>query len=122
MMGRLWNPFTRGLLIVAAIALVVVVLSLEETLSVVRGLLSVAFFLAVAFFLFLIWRERRSDIEAWSDWNRRLFYAAIGLAVLDIGAVIGLSPSGADLIVFFVVLAVCGLTVWRVWRDEHRYV
>jgi hypothetical protein len=121
-MRRLWNPFTRGMLIIAAIALVVVVLSLEETLSVVGGLLSIAFFLAVAFFLFLLWRERRGDIEAWSDWNRKLFYAAIVLAVVDIGAVIGLRPTGADLLVFFVVLAVCALTIWRVWRAEHRYV
>jgi FtsH-binding integral membrane protein len=121
-MRRIWNPFTRGLLIVAGIALVVVVLSLEETLDVVGGLLSIAFFLAVAFFLFLLWRERRSDIEAWSDWNRKLFYGAIALAVVDIGAVIGLRPTGADLLVFFVVLAVCALTIWRVWRAEHRYV
>lgn len=122
MIRRLWNPFTRGLLIVAAVALVVVVLSLEQTLDVVGGLLSIAFFLAVAFFLFLLWRERRSDLEAWSDWNRKLFYAAIALAVVDVGAVIGLQPAGADLLVFFVVLGVCALTIWRVWRAEHRYV
>ena len=120
-MRRFWNPFTRNLLIVAAIALVVVVLSLEETLDVVGGLLSIAFFLAVAFFLFLLWRERRGDIEAWSDWNRKLFYGAIILAVVDIGAVIGLRPRGVDLLVFFIVLAVCAVTIVRVWRAEHRY-
>jgi hypothetical protein len=121
-MRRLWSPFTRNLLIIAAAAIVIVVLSLEETLDVVGGLLSIAFFLAVAFFLFLLWRERRGDIEAWSDWNRRLFYGAVILAVVDIGAVIGLGPRGLDLLVFFVVLAVCALTIWRVWRAEHRYV
>jgi hypothetical protein len=117
----LWTPFTRNLLIVAAVALVVVVLSLEQTLDVVGGLLSIAFFLAVAFFLFLLWRERRGDLEAWSDWNRRLFYAAIVVAVVDVGAVIGLRPTGLDLLVFFVVLAACAFTIWRIWRTEHRY-
>lgn len=112
---------TRNLLIVAAVALVVVVLSLEETLEVVGGLLSIAFFLAVAFFLFLLWREKRGDLEAWSEWNRRLFYGAIVLAVVNVGAVLGLRPRGLDLLVFFVVLAVCGLTLVRVWRAEHRY-
>ena len=52
----------------------------------------IAFFLAIAFFLFLLWRERRSDIEAWSDLSRRTFYGAIVLAVLAIGALIGLGP------------------------------
>ena len=32
------------------------------------------------------WRERRGDIEAWSDLSRRTFYGAILLAVVAIGA------------------------------------
>ena len=87
------NPTLRGFLIIAAIAAVVVVLSLEEVLATVGGLLRIAFFLAIAFFLFLLWRERRSDIEAWSDLSQRVFYGAVILAVVDIGAFIGLSPS-----------------------------
>ena len=99
----------RGLALVALVSLGIVLLSLEESLVTAGALLSVAFFLAIAFFLFMLWRERRSDIEAWSDLSRRTFYAAIILAVVDIGAVIGLRPTGADAIVFFVVLACCGL-------------
>ena len=49
----------------------------------------IAFFLAIAFFLFLLWRERRSDIETWSDLSRRTFYGAIVLAVVAIGACSG---------------------------------
>jgi uncharacterized membrane protein YtjA (UPF0391 family) len=67
------NPTLRGFLIIALIAGVVVVLSLEEVLATVGGLLRIAFFLAIAFFLFLLWRERRSDIEAWSDRSRKVF-------------------------------------------------
>jgi len=122
---RLWDripPLARGFGIVALIAVVVVVLSLEPVVATVGGLLQIAFFLAVAFFLFLLWRERRADLEAWSEWNRRLFYAAIVLAVVDIGMAIGLGlPSGPDALAFFLVLGACVYVVVRIWRIEHRY-
>jgi len=121
----LWEkipPLARGLGIVALIAVVVVVLSLEPVLATVGGLLQIAFFLAIAFFLFLLWRERRGDLEAWSQWNRRLFYAAIVLAVVDVGMAIGLGfPSGVGAFAFVVVLAVCAYVIVRVWRLEHEY-
>jgi hypothetical protein len=115
------NPTVRGLGIVAVFAAIVVALSLEEALLTARALLGVAFFLAIAFFLFLVWRERRGEIETWSDRSRRTFYAAIALAVLDVGALLALSPSGPDALVFFAVLAACAWAIIRVWRDEHRY-
>lgn len=122
-MRRLWeNGLVRGLALVALVSLGIVLLSLEESIVTARALLSVAFFLAIAFFLFMLWRERRSDIDTWSDVSRRTFYGAIVLAVLDIGAVLGLRPTGADAVVFFVVLACCAWAVYRVWRREHRYV
>jgi hypothetical protein len=115
------NPTLRGFLIIALIALVVVVLSLQSVLATVGGLLRIAFFLAIAFFLFLLWRERRSDIEAWSDRSRNVFYAAVILAVVDIGALIGLGASGRDALAFFLVLGACVYAAVRVWREEHRY-
>ena len=75
------NPTVRGLAIVALVAAVIVVLSLESVLSTVSGLLRIVFFLAIAFFLFLVWRDRRSDIETWPDRSRNVFYGAIVLAV-----------------------------------------
>jgi hypothetical protein len=115
------NATLRGFLIIALIALVVVVLSLEPVLATVGGLLKIAFFLAIAFFLFLLWRERRSDIEAWSDRSRTVFYGAVVLAVVDIGAFIGLAPGGRDALAFFLVLGACAWAVVRIWREEHRY-
>jgi hypothetical protein len=112
----------RGFGIIALIAFGVTALSLESTLDTVGGLVRIAFYLAVAFFLFLVRRERRSDIDMWSERSRRVFYGAIAVAVVDIGMLIGLSPSGPDAVVFVVVLVGCGYAVWRVWRDEHRYV
>lgn len=116
------HPTARGFLIIAAIALAVVLLSLEATLATVGGLLRIAFFLAIAFFLFLLWREKRGDLEAWAEWNRKLFYAAIVLAVVDIGLAFGLGfPAGVGAFAFLVVLAACAFVVVRVWRIEHRY-
>ena len=74
------NATLRGFLVIALIALVVVALSLQSVLATVGGLLRIAFFLAIAFFLFLVWREKRGDIEAWSDRSRRFFYGAFALA------------------------------------------
>jgi predicted MFS family arabinose efflux permease len=121
----LWDripPLARGLGILAVVAVVVVVLSLEPVIATVGGILSIAFFLAVAFFLFLLWRERRGDLEAWSDWNRKLFYAAIVLGVVAIGLVIGYGlPGTRDAFALVVVLLACVYVIARVWRTEHRY-
>ncbi len=123
-MRKLWDsipPLARGLGIVALIAVVVVVLSLEPVLATVGGLLRIVFFLAVAFFLFLLWRERRGDLEAWTELNRKLFYCALALAVLAIGMAIGLGVPGRDALALVLVLAACVYVVVRVWRLEHRY-
>ena len=122
-MRRLWeNGFLRGMAFIALLSLGIVLLSLEESLVTAGALVRIAFFLAIAFFLFLLWRERRSEIETWSDLSQRTFYGAIALAVLTIGAVLGLRPSGVDAVAFFVVLACCAWAIVRVWRREHRYV
>ena len=124
-MRGLWDripPLARGLGIVAVIALIVVLLQLEAVVDTVGGLLQIAFFLAVAFFLFLLWRERRGDLEAWSDWNRKLFYAAVVLAVIAIGLAIGYGlPESRDAFALVVVIGACVYVIVRVWRIEHRY-
>jgi hypothetical protein len=122
---RLWNsvpPLVRGLALIALVAVVVIVLSLEPVLGAIGGLLRIAFFLAVAFFLFLLWRERRGDLESWSERNLRLFYASIILAVVAIGLWIGWGlPGSRDALALILVLAACGYTIYRVWRVEHTY-
>jgi quinol-cytochrome oxidoreductase complex cytochrome b subunit len=121
-MRRLWdNGFLRGLVLVALVSLAIVLLSLEESVVTAGALMRVAFFLAIAFFLFLLWRDRRSDLEVWSELSRRTFYGAIVLAVLAVGALIGLQPTGADALAFFVVLGCCAWAVVRVWRRERTY-
>ncbi len=115
------NPFVRGLLIVGLIALVVVVLQLQATLTALFLLAQIAFFLAIAFFLYLVWRERRSDIEAWSTRAKVAFYGAAVLAVVDLGAFFLQRPSGREALVFFLVLIICAFAMFRVWRDQHSY-
>ena len=115
------NSFVRGLSIVAIVSLAIVLLSLEESLVTAGALLRIAFFLAIAFFLFLLWRERRAEIDAWSDLSQRTFYGAVLLAVGTIGVFVGLGANGPEAVVFVVVLACCGWAVFRVWRREHTY-
>ena len=124
-MRALWEripPLARGLGIVALIALVVVVLSLEPVVATVGGILRIAFFLAIALFLFMVWRERRGDLEVWTDWNRKLFYAAVVLTVVAIGLMIGYGlPASRDAFALVVVIGACVYVIVRVWRTEHRY-
>jgi peptidoglycan/LPS O-acetylase OafA/YrhL len=124
-MRRLWDrvpPLARGIGIVAVIAVIVVVLSLEPVVATVGGILQIAFFLAIALFLFLVWRERRGDLEAWSDWNRKLFYAAVVLAVVAIGLAIGYGlPGNRDAFALVAGVGACLYVIGRVWRIGHRY-
>ena len=124
-MRALWDripPLARGIGIVAVIAAIVVVLSLEPVVATVGGILQIAFFLAIALFLFMVWRERRGDLEAWSEWNRRLFYAAVALLVITIGLAIGYGlPDSRDAFALVLVIGACVYVLIRVWRIEHRY-
>lgn len=116
------NPLVRGLLIVALVAAVVVVLQLQATLTALFLLARIAFFLAAAFFVYMLWRERRDDIGAWSKRAQWAFYGAAGLLVVDFGwFVLGGGHQGLDALAFVVVLGVSGFSLWRVWRDQHTY-
>ena len=119
------NPTVRGLLIVAAIALIVVVFQLYTTLAVVGGLLRIAFFLAIAFFVYVFWRDRRGEIELWSQRSRYVFYGAAALIVIDLGAFFSPfrneSLHGFSALSFVLVLVICAFSMWRVWRDEHTF-
>lgn len=111
----------RGFLIILLITGMIVVLSLENVLTALWLLASIAFFLAIAFFVYLLWRERREEIGAWSTRARVVFYGAALLIVTDLAAYFIRGASGPDAVAFLVVLGICGFSMWRVWRDEHQY-
>ena len=115
------NPTLRGFLILVAIVLVIVVLQLETTLAALVILARIAFLLAIAFFIFLMWRERRSDIAEWPARARVVFYGAAGIAVADLAVDWYGGAHGLDLLAFIAVLALCGFAMWRTWKDQHTY-
>ncbi len=112
----LQSGFVRGMALIAAVALVIVLLSLEESVATAGALVRIAFFLAIAFFLFLLWRERRSEIATWSDHSQRVFYGAIVLAVTAIGVFLGIGANGPESVAFVAVLAACGYAIVMTWR------
>ncbi len=116
------HPTVRGFLIIAAIAAVVVALSLQPTLAALFLLARIAFFLAIAFFIFLMWRERRDEIALWPRRALAAFYGAAILAVVTFGYYLLQGASGLDAVAFLVILGLCGFSMWRVWREQHHYV
>ena len=113
------NPMVRGFLIIALIALVIVFLQLQATLTALFLLARIAFFIAIAVFLYFLWRDRRSEIDSWSRRGRAFFYAAALLIVVDIGAYTVFGAAGPDALAFLLVLLICGFAMFRIWRDER---
>jgi ABC-type arginine/histidine transport system permease subunit len=115
------HPTIRGFLIIAAIAAVVVALSLQPTLTALFLLVRIAFFLAIAFFVFLMWRERREDIAVWPRRAYVAFYGGAILAVVTFAVYVVRGASGLDAVAFLMILGICGFSMFRVWRDQHTY-
>ena len=121
---RFWselNPTVRGFLIIGLIALAVVVLNLSTALASLYVIARIAFLLAIAFFLYLVWRERREEINAWPGRARSAFYAAALLIVVDVVAFSLFGASGLAAAAFLLVLILCGFAMFRVWRDQRTY-
>lgn len=115
------NPTLRGFVIIAAVSAAIVALGAYSVLVQVSVLLQIAFVVVVALFVYTKWRERRHEIELWPLRARIAFYGAGGLILADIGAFWWSRPSGAAALAFFLVLGICGFTMYRVWRDQHTY-
>jgi small-conductance mechanosensitive channel len=116
------NPFLRGMVIIAVIAGLIVVFQLEQTLLALSVLARVAFMLAIAYFVFLVWRDRREGISMWPQRAQTVFYGAAIVAVADVGGYWYGGAVGDQVLAFVAVLALCGLAMWRTWRDQHTYV
>ena len=115
-------PFARGMLIIAAIALVVVVLNLQTSLITAALLVRIAFFLAIAFVAYMLWRDfGRREIGLWQSRQQWVFYGAVALFVVDLGWWFVASLSGREALVFFVVAGVCVYAALRTWREQHTY-
>lgn len=116
------NPTVRGFLIIALVAVVIVALQLQATLSALFLLARIAFFLAIAYFVFLMWRDRRESIAMWPLRSRVVFYGSALLLVVNVAARFFVPVgNGLNLIVFLAVFVCAGFAMWRIWRDEHTY-
>ncbi len=115
------NPTLRGFLIIAAIVAVIVLLSLENTVISLLIIARIAFFLAIAFFIYLMWRDRRSDIESWPGRARLAFYGGALLIVVSLGLFFFTGVSGRNALAFFLILGLSAFSMFRVWRDQHTY-
>jgi hypothetical protein len=117
------DPFIRNLAIIAVVALLIVVLNQETALATASTLVRFAFFIVIGVVAYFFWRDfGRREIETWPARSSRIFYAAVGLLVLDIGwyAVVGVS--GRDALAFFVVLGICLYVGIRTWREQKTYL
>jgi uncharacterized membrane protein len=121
-MSVLRSGFVRGLAVVAVVSAVIVALSAQWSLAVVGTILWVAFLVALGFFLVRLFRERRGEADHWTQRGRVTFVAALVVAAVDVLLAIVVGPTGADAIVFFVVLAAAVFAAVRVYRDEQRLV
>jgi small-conductance mechanosensitive channel len=115
------HPTVRGLLILAVIAGLIVVFQLEQTLLALTVLARIAFILAIAYFIFLVWRDRREGISMWPQRAQAVFYGAAVVAVADVGVYWYGGAVGYQVLAFVAVLILCGIAMWRTWRDQHTY-
>jgi hypothetical protein len=114
------NPFLRNITILALLALAIVVLNQETALVTAGTLLRFAFFVVLGVVAYFFWRDfGRREIQTWPTRTAVVFYAAVGLFVLDIGwyAVVGVV--GRDFLAFLVVAAICVYVGIRTWRDQQ---
>ncbi len=115
------RPTLRGFVILGLIALVVVILDLYSAVIAIGMLLRIAFFLAIAFFIYLVWRERRGEIETWSIRERIVFYGSALLIVAALGVYFWRGLPGYQQLAFIGIVACSGYAMFRVWRDRHSY-
>jgi small-conductance mechanosensitive channel len=116
------NPTLRGLLILAAIAGLIVVFQLEQTLVALSLIARIVFVLAIAYFIFLVWRERREGIAMWPQRAQVVFYGSAVVAVADVGLYWYGGAVGYEILAFVAILALCGFAMFRTWRDQHTYI
>jgi small-conductance mechanosensitive channel len=115
------RPTLRGFLIIGLIALAVVVLNLYSAVIAIGMVLRIAFFLAIAFFVYLVWRERRGEIEVWSGRERVVFYGSALLIVVALGVYFWRGLPGYQQLAFLGIVACSGYAMFRVWRNRHSY-
>ena len=108
--------------IIALVALAIVALDKEQSLTTAATLIRFAFYLAIAFVVYMLWRDfGRREIELWPGRQQVVFYSAAGLLLVDLGWFFATPLGGRDLLAFLLVAAACIYAGVRTWREQHRY-
>jgi hypothetical protein len=116
------SPLARGLAIIAVISVAIVALDQETSLITAALLVRAAFFIAIAVAAYMFWRDfGRREISLWPGLAQGVFYAAVGLFVVDLGWFFVVGVSGRDALAFFLVAAACVYAAFRTWRQQHTY-
>jgi hypothetical protein len=116
------SPLVRNLLILAAVALVIVVLNLEQSLVTASVLLRIAFFIVIGVVAYFMWRDfGRREIGTWPSRQQYVFYAAVALFVVDLGWYFIRGVSGRNALAFFLVAGASIYAGVRTWLDQTRY-
>ena len=122
---RRMNPTVRGfaLILVIAAAITASGQAGDLGLDLVFLILRIAFVVVIALVLFRLWRSNREQISVWPLRSRVVLYGAGALALVNlVAALVARYPTGGlEALTFFFVLAACGFSMWRVWRDQHTY-
>jgi hypothetical protein len=115
------NPTARGFLIILGIVVLVVAFQLQWSLSVLLVVARILFLIAIVFVVYRMWRERREEIGLWPLRGRIVFYGAAFVAVADLAVNWYGGATGLQVLAFVGVLVLCGLAMWRTWRDQHHF-
>jgi hypothetical protein len=114
------SPFLRNLAILAGLALAIVLLNQETALVTAATLLRFAFFIVIGVVAYFFWRDiGRREIETWPTRSSRVFYAAVGLFVLDVGWWVVIGLTGRDVLAALVVGAICVYVGFTTWREQR---
>jgi hypothetical protein len=116
------SPLVRGLLLLAGIALLIVVLNLETSLSTAALLVRIVFVLVIGLVAYMFWRDfLRPEISLWPARPQWVFYGAVGLFLVDLGWFLIAGPNGLDALVAFLVAGATVFVAFWTWREMHRY-
>jgi ABC-type nickel/cobalt efflux system permease component RcnA len=114
------TPFVRNLGILALVAAAIVLLNQETALVTAATLLRFAFFIVIGVVAYFFWRDiGRREIETWPARSSRVFYAAVGLFVVDVGWWIVVGVVGRDVLAALVVAAICVYVCFTTWREQR---
>ena len=92
------------------------------TASVAGAVLSTLILVALVFFVARLYRDHRLDLEMLGDRWRALLYGAVAVIVLAMAARARLQDQGdGGTIVWIVMLAGAGYTLYLVWRHYREY-